>query len=403
MQRVNMMCRNNIVRLNTFKEINHYLFIITPVFKMSLPELELREYLDVYGSYHMLHNICTAIQEFHSNDLIIGNLKPSNILYDDYSEFLISDYCKYLLMYNTNDTNLTYADINDISFISPEMIKNENITKESDIWSFGCLIYYIISGGKLCFSGNTIYNRMNNIINKNYISLSPSIPFNEYLNEFILKLVEINVYKRYTIDEVKYEINKLNEMIFLKTNINIVVRNNNNNNNSIYFIEKNKYKNLIISNNGRKLHHNNDSGYYHCYLNLKLDNNCSYKIKYKLSGDESICYFYLGATTNNDFDEKELCYDESSCCLWISRDMIKVAGGNGKHKENNLLKEKKYRDGMIIELIFNLKNDSNKMLLVKFEEDEDEILLFKYVKTPLYPFVIDVFQNTVEIVDYVVN
>lgn len=89
--------------------------------------------------------------------------------------------------------------------------------------------------------------------------------------------------------------------------------------------------------------------------------------------------------------------------MWISKDMMKVAGGNGKHVKNNLLKEKKYSDGMIIELIFDLKSDNNKKLFVKFEEDDDEILLFEYLKTPLYPFVIDVFQNTVEIIDYIVN
>lgn len=132
-------------------------------------------------------DICEGIQEFHSHCISHLNIKPSNIFITDKNHYLLSDYNDHEI-YN----GILQYTKNDLIYLSPEMKSRKEIFYSSDMWSFGCVMYYIITKSEI------------NIINPNYNRIMKE----EYV-EIIKKLLNKNQYKRMSCKEVKCELNNI--------------------------------------------------------------------------------------------------------------------------------------------------------------------------------------------------
>lgn len=86
----------------------------------------------------IIYGIASGMLYLHSNDLIHGNLKPSNILLDDFYHPKITDF------YYSNFKITQHLMINSI-YSSPETISKLERSKFSDVYSFALLAYSIIS------------------------------------------------------------------------------------------------------------------------------------------------------------------------------------------------------------------------------------------------------------------
>lgn len=96
--------------------------------------------------------------------------------------------------------------INEIQYLSPEIILNEEISEKSDLWSIGCLIYYLLSGKKI-FEGETTNEIKLKILRSEYKELD--CEFHEILNPLIRKLLKIKPKERMCIKELKEEIDSI--------------------------------------------------------------------------------------------------------------------------------------------------------------------------------------------------
>ncbi|MCL7028585.1 hypothetical protein MKW94_010620 [Papaver nudicaule] len=92
------------------------------------------------------HGVAKAMEFLHQNtkapQTVIphGNLKSSNILLDENDVALVSDYGL------TSLIAFPVAAQRMISYKSPEYQNRRKITKESDVWSYGCLLLELLTG-----------------------------------------------------------------------------------------------------------------------------------------------------------------------------------------------------------------------------------------------------------------
>lgn len=163
----------------------------------------------------------------------------------------------------------------------------------------------------------------------------------------------------------------------------------------VHFLTKYKHPNIIITSlRGKTIKHYHDWCAYHCYLNVKMVDGGIYHFKYKINEDGDFCGVIFGGSKDDKYEGVNLHEELSSCCYGIDSRGSWLWGGNGekvgyfcKFREN----EKE-----TYELIFNLIDNT---FLIKYK-DESEIMLFKDIVGPLYPFVTDFRQNIVELIDY---
>ena len=148
--------------------------------------------------------------------IIHNNLKSTNLLLNNNFNLKISDF-NFLC---NNKKNLFY--------IAPEIIKNNNITKKCDIYSFGIILYELVTEKEPYYN---IDDNIDNIIIRIIDNNNPLRPFFKYEiyseikkiiiscwdNNYILRPTFENIKKNF--NEIKYEyINFINNLILYSKN-----------------------------------------------------------------------------------------------------------------------------------------------------------------------------------------
>ncbi len=100
--------------------------------------------------------LCTALQHAHENGIIHRDLKPSNIMIAKGGVVKLTDFG---IAKDTDVTGLTSANstVGTAAYMSPEQCRGErNLTPKSDIYSFGILMYELLTGKKPFFAENAM-------------------------------------------------------------------------------------------------------------------------------------------------------------------------------------------------------------------------------------------------------
>ena len=90
-----------------------------------------------------------TLEYAHSNDIIHGALKPSNILLEEnegeitlkVSGFSTSEYKRAVLKHVEQE-----YEFEDLAYLTPEHLREEEVVKSSDIYSLGLISYFLLSG-----------------------------------------------------------------------------------------------------------------------------------------------------------------------------------------------------------------------------------------------------------------
>ena len=112
------------------------------------------------------YSIIIGLQALHKNGIIHCNLKPSNILIDEYGNVKICDFKKSLKV-STMNAALIKKNKNAMTpcYTAPELFQEDGLYSfKSDLWALGCIMYEL-AVGQVPFFDDSIGKLITKIIN----------------------------------------------------------------------------------------------------------------------------------------------------------------------------------------------------------------------------------------------
>ncbi|KAL5254218.1 hypothetical protein ACHWQZ_G013854 [Mnemiopsis leidyi] len=172
---------------------------------LEMCQASLREYVEntIFAKNNaqnksLLFQTISGLKHLHSLNIVHRDIKPGNVLITKCTKrsntlkALISDFglCRKISEGRQSLTARTGSAGTD-GWIAPEMLlPSTRISCAVDIFSYGCIMYYVLSGGQHPF-GNDVYRRQNNILNYDYdlSSLSEATQDNVLAVSLIVNMV----------------------------------------------------------------------------------------------------------------------------------------------------------------------------------------------------------------------
>lgn len=187
------------IKMNEEKNILY----IEQMYKIkSIPLDSLQQKYDKSQVIKIYKSILESFKLLNDNSIINGNLKPSNIILHPDGSISITDYC-------LNNISSPFRDKSNCTYYSPEVLSNNEITYKSDVWSFGCIIHFLI-----------IYPHISPFTNENVIEYleKDNIDILSYIIDYgadfafyqlVSDMLQPNADVRPTYEEIEGKINEL--------------------------------------------------------------------------------------------------------------------------------------------------------------------------------------------------
>jgi predicted Ser/Thr protein kinase len=101
--------------------------------------------MTVQEAAHLVAHISPGLDEAHAKHIIHRDMKPGNILFDQFNEPYISDFG--IAKLSEAQTNVTgSAIVGTPAYMSPEQAQGENIDGRSDIYALGVILFEMLTG-----------------------------------------------------------------------------------------------------------------------------------------------------------------------------------------------------------------------------------------------------------------
>ncbi len=109
----------------------------------------------------IIYKCCKALEYAQSQGVTHRDIKPANILLSGQANIKISDFGSALLMDNQSTQ---VSGVGSPAYMSPEQVKEQALTHQTDIYSLGVVMYKMLTG-RLPFEARSYYSMIYQIIN----------------------------------------------------------------------------------------------------------------------------------------------------------------------------------------------------------------------------------------------
>ncbi|MCA9095301.1 MAG: serine/threonine protein kinase [Planctomycetaceae bacterium] len=139
--------------------------------------------------------VCSALKSAHDAGIIHRDLKPSNLMLTPDNQIKLTDF-GVAQLFASQRLTVTGGIVGTAEYMSPEQAQGQRASRKSDLYSFGAVLYVLLTG-RVPFSGNTTVE----VLHKHRYSrfdpprlIVPEIP--HWYDELICQLLEKNPDKR---------------------------------------------------------------------------------------------------------------------------------------------------------------------------------------------------------------
>jgi tetratricopeptide (TPR) repeat protein/tRNA A-37 threonylcarbamoyl transferase component Bud32 len=130
----------------------------------SLKDMIKKEPLKINQMIRIAEQIAEGLQEAHEKGIIHRDIKSSNVMLTEKNHVKIMDFGLARIVGSTRITKTATA-VGTVTYMSPEQAHGEMVDFRSDLWSFGIILYEMITG-RLPFDGEQDQLVLYSILNK---------------------------------------------------------------------------------------------------------------------------------------------------------------------------------------------------------------------------------------------
>ena len=137
-----------------------------------------------------------ALQEAHAHGIVHRDIKPENIMINSKNQIKVMDFGLAKLKGSMRLTR-TSSTLGTAAYMSPEQARGEEVDERTDIWSFGVVLFQMLTG-HLPFRGEHEAAMLYSIVHEDYepiLKLRPDVPA-ELVN-VVEKMLKKDVRERY--------------------------------------------------------------------------------------------------------------------------------------------------------------------------------------------------------------
>lgn len=137
-------------RFGVFQNVPY--FVMELLTGEPLPNVMRKAPLSVSACLAIGTQLCSALQHAHKNNIVHRDVKPSNVMIEQvgdnhYSAKLLDFGLAYTLTEDSQKVTRTGELVGSLHYMSPEQCLQAKVDARSDIYSLGCLIFEMLTGG----------------------------------------------------------------------------------------------------------------------------------------------------------------------------------------------------------------------------------------------------------------
>ena len=118
-----------------------------------------------YRAKELAYQIGLALKYLHSYGIVHRDLKLENVMMSDNSEASVPKLVDFGLAKMIGPNEKAHEPFGTLGYVAPEVLKKQPYSFSCDLWSYGCIIYALLSGS-LPFDHESQRETINMTINK---------------------------------------------------------------------------------------------------------------------------------------------------------------------------------------------------------------------------------------------
>ncbi len=199
----------NIVKIYDYGEYNNLPYIVTEYVKgQTLRDvLDYKRCFSLNESSSIMLQLCDALIEVHSKNIVHRDIKPQNIYYASDGGIKLGDFGISILLGSGINVNENKKVMGTAQYLAPELVYGEKATFQSDIYAMGITFFELLTG-RVPFDGKNPHDVAIMQVEKEVpspLSINPDLP--KEVEYIIFKAVNKNLDERYkSVSEMKKDI-----------------------------------------------------------------------------------------------------------------------------------------------------------------------------------------------------